>query len=63
MADIKPGWQTTEFWVTVAVWVLAAYIAVDLHRPTPQVIAALAAAALKAAWYVSRRTELKAGST
>lgn len=58
---MKPGWRTSEFWMTVAVAVLAAYVAVDLQRPTSQVIAALVVAGLKTAWYVSKRTELKLG--
>lgn len=56
---MKPGWQTSEFWVTIGVAVLCAYVAADLSRPTSQVIAALAVAGIKAAWYVSRRTDLK----
>jgi hypothetical protein len=55
----KAGWKTTEFWITVGVGVLSAYVVVDKTRPPSQVIAALIVAGVKAAWYVSKRTDIK----
>lgn len=54
-----PGWKTSEFWITLAVVGLCAYVVADLSRPTSQVIAAIAAALLKGGWYLTKRTALK----
>jgi len=59
MNQIRSGFRSTEFWITVGVAVLSAYVVVDKTRPPSQVIAALIVAGVKAAWYVSKRTDLK----
>jgi hypothetical protein len=55
----KPGWKTSEGWITFAVLVFLGYVALDLARPTSQIIAALAGIVLKAGWFVAKRTSLK----
>jgi hypothetical protein len=55
----KSGFLSSEFALTLAVNVLAAYVAADRTRPTSQIISALVIAAIKSGWYVYKRTQLK----
>ncbi len=59
MQGLRSGYLSSEFLLTVAVNVMAAYVAVDASRSTVQVVAALAIAAIKTAYYLRKRTELK----
>lgn len=59
MNQPRSGFLSSEFWITLAVVGLCAYVAQDLSRPTSQVIAAIATALLKGGWYLTKRTALK----
>jgi hypothetical protein len=56
---MKPGFLTSEFFVTVLVAVLSGVTMLQPGMPWQGIVASLAIAGIKAAWYVSKRTELK----
>jgi hypothetical protein len=55
----KSGFLSSEFWITLCVVGLCAYVAADLSRPTTQVVASIVVALLKSGWYLVKRTQLK----
>jgi hypothetical protein len=57
----KPGWQTSEFWLTVGVTVVGGLAALETSSdPTLKTIGIIAAL-LANAWYTRERTNLKKG--
>lgn len=59
---LKSGFLTSEFAVTVLVAALGAVAMLQPGMPWYAIVAALAVPAIKAGWYVKKRTELKVAS-
>lgn len=62
---VKPGWQTTEFWIKLAALTLTALYASGVipTTGTAATVAAIAATILGALGYTVARTMLKAGGS
>lgn len=62
---MKPGYKTSEFWLTLAVVVLGALMASGLFGPEHWVASAIgmALAALKAMGYTASRAKVKFGES
>lgn len=63
MADIKSGWKTSEFWLTLAAVLLGAFVNSGLvtEQHWSIKLAGVALAALTALGYTFKRTDLKSG--
>lgn len=55
----RPGWKTSEFWLTAGIAAASTYIALDHSQPQNVKIAAITGAVLKALYYTSQRSKLK----
>ena len=60
--SVKPGWKTSEFWLTCGAWLVAAFLDSGLLADShPAVkVAAIAAATLAQLGYVASRAKVKA---
>lgn len=56
---IKPGWQTSEFWLTVAMFVFAAVITLTPGMPWYTIVAVIGGAAVKGMMYDRNRALTK----
>lgn len=63
MADVKPGWTTSEFWVTAITSIVATinmFWPFGIADETLNTVASLAAILGTAAFYIWSRTQAKA---